>query len=227
MCKRKGFTLVELLVVISIIAVLLSVLLPALSSARIQAKKVVCASYEKQWGLAFKLYGEDNKQYYPLGWNSPPYVQHGVLLMLKKYFGSNDLKIISCPVVNVPLPPQVLDSSSDNTHRWYTEYCYWGGITKEALTPQWWLYAPQAMKDIGLVKITDKPREVVLSDKCFPASYAPPIAPTWRIAATNWNHKAGMKFLGNNNLYGDGHVKHVKFNDLKEIQVDSTYKMMR
>lgn len=56
---RKGFTLVELLVVISIIAMLLSILMPSLSKAREQARAVVCLSRLKQLGLGFMFYVDD------------------------------------------------------------------------------------------------------------------------------------------------------------------------
>lgn len=60
-----GFTLVELLVVISIIALLLSIMMPALQGARAAALKVVCASNMKQMFLATKLYADDNGGYLP------------------------------------------------------------------------------------------------------------------------------------------------------------------
>ena len=62
---KRGFTLVELLVVIGIIAVLISLLLPALGRAKEQANRANCLSNMRQIGMGMQMYTGDNRGYYP------------------------------------------------------------------------------------------------------------------------------------------------------------------
>jgi len=62
---KYGFTLVELLVVISIIALLLAIMMPALQRARSSAKAVVCMTNMRQLALGLDLYQNDNKYFLP------------------------------------------------------------------------------------------------------------------------------------------------------------------
>ena len=67
---RKGFTLIELLVVVAIIALLVSILMPALGEAERQARMTVCAANFHQVGVGLAIYvSQFNGQYFPHWWH--------------------------------------------------------------------------------------------------------------------------------------------------------------
>lgn len=67
---KQAFTLIELLVVIAIIAILASLLMPALSRAKQEGKRAVCLSNLKQLSLMWMMYADDNNDAIVNGLNS-------------------------------------------------------------------------------------------------------------------------------------------------------------
>lgn len=70
--NQRAFTIIEVLVVIAILALLMAILLPSLSSARAQARQIVCGSNLRQLGSAMQMYALDfNGRAMPLAYTSP------------------------------------------------------------------------------------------------------------------------------------------------------------
>jgi prepilin-type N-terminal cleavage/methylation domain-containing protein len=93
--RRSGFTLIELLVVIAIIALLLGILMPALSRVKKQARSVACQATLKQWGTIWTMYCDDNDGRFcdagDLGWLRGTWV-----LALRPQYRTKS-KILLCP----------------------------------------------------------------------------------------------------------------------------------
>lgn len=64
-CPGSGFTLVELLVVIAVLALLLAILAPALTSLKTQTKRILCATQQRELSKALFLYAGNNRQTFP------------------------------------------------------------------------------------------------------------------------------------------------------------------
>lgn len=103
--RCAAFTLIELLVVIAIIGLLISILLPSLSTARALSKQATCLHNLKSMMVVVDLYANDNADAYPLSRSHGGFVQGGWIKLLKPYAGSE--KLYRCP--------------ADQSDNWYVE----------------------------------------------------------------------------------------------------------
>lgn len=110
-----GFTLLELLVVISIVSILAALLLPALTRAKDTARKAVCLSNLRQVGIALSVYAGDNEGRIPYGPKAPPfftpsslYPSTGAPTSLISLYGGMPVGLGLLIPNHISLQPQVL-----------------------------------------------------------------------------------------------------------------------
>ncbi len=178
--RPQPFTLIELLIVIAIIAILASMLLPALNQARDRAKQISCASNLKQMGTFLTMYCDDYNRWLPPAtqWGHYPQVDGLIEATFNTGYIKNN-KIFFCPSRPLGKPGTYWSPSPGGANNW---------ISYQYLPYRWGILFPHKISDVKSrwpLLMTD------LNDLTNRGFNHP-------MSTTDWS--------GFNTLYMDGHV---------------------
>ena len=212
--RRRGFTLVELLVVIGIIAILVAVLLPSLSKARSAAARAVCLSNQRQLATALLLYGQMNKGAIPpapsnancsLMWEAygpsfgnivganQGYIGIGFLFVTQLI---KDPKTFYCPEMSMPLFTYPL--GWEHAERWNASLNGYKalGYIYRVFGQKSGAITPDDLKEVKSLKLGKMKNKALCMDIVVQGAWSP----------GTWPHRSQF---GVNAAYSDGHAEFV------------------
>jgi prepilin-type N-terminal cleavage/methylation domain-containing protein len=216
-----GFSLVELLVVIAVIAILAALLLPALGRAKASAKRAHCLNNVRQISLGLHLYATDNGDTLPdapnLTWNELE-TNHGFIFyqrLLKPYLGLPGAspppdKLFACPAdkfyYDFPVPNHVSQSLSAQPNTDHSSYGFIGGNPQTMPKPPAFLNQDSygGLGGCKLASIIAPAKTVLLMELCagFPWSWHQPQS----VAAGQFGFNDARSVIG----FVDGHCNYIK-----------------
>ena len=248
--RRGAFTLIELLVVIAIIAILASMLLPALSQAKDKAKRIKCTSNLRQYGIGIQTYASDHEEIMKMveQWGTRPNFiwftnraepTEWAIDQIQPYVDTYSMAsrevygIGMCPSVNAGKMNRWIREVNFEVHNFIEfTYCYWG---RANLVPEDDLHG--TAKD-ELTHDTLEASRLLMSDVIFRHGDAGDPDP-WRYnhGLSGWAFNEEVDYMpqdgsptpklsGINQLYGDGHVEwksREQFPHLDKMRIPGRY----
>ncbi len=226
--RGKEFTLIELLIVIAIIAILASLLMPALGKARESARGIACSNNLKQLGVLCSIYESDNNDYI-IGAMPPGYMDESInmptsqkrwyriliLMQTGKTWWAR-LPVMICPSSKEQIS---VNATKEMTNYGMNSYCGWAGDESS--------YPFQRISSIQ--RISQRLR-IADCENVIPV-YSP-TNPAWIVDGKGcFDYTVAEKQRGldprhswrTNFLYLDGHVGALLPKEVKRYQVNFTY----